>query len=250
MIKVKKDLTGMTFGRLTVIRQIEDYIQPNGDRLAQWLCECSCAPGKQVKAIGKYLKNGDKQSCGCLHIESVIKNGKNNHKPNTVDLSGEYGIGWTNNTNKEFYFDLEDYELIKGYGWFEHIGDDGYSCLEAHEKNSTKIIKMHQLILGKWCDHEDRNTFNNRKNNLRPCTAMQNAQNRTVQERSKSGVVGVTLDNRTNKWKASITVDKKPIYLGSFIEIEDAIKARLKAEKEYFGEFAGQKHLYSKYEIA
>lgn len=30
---------------------------------------------------------------------------------------------------------------------------------------------------------------------------------------------------------------------------EDAIKARLKAEKEYFGAFAPQKHLYNKYNI-
>ena len=30
MVKVKKDLTGMVFGRLTVLEQVEDYICPQG----------------------------------------------------------------------------------------------------------------------------------------------------------------------------------------------------------------------------
>ena len=36
MVKVKKDLTGQKFGRLTVIRQVEDYVNPNtGKRSAK-----------------------------------------------------------------------------------------------------------------------------------------------------------------------------------------------------------------------
>lgn len=248
MVKVREDLTGMTFGRLTVLNQVEDCIKSNGVHLAQWLCCCSCE-NKEVIVLGKYLKNGDTQSCGCLHIEAAIKKGKNNKKRNKVDLSGEYGIGWTNNTNREFYFDLEDYDIIKDYGWFEHINEDGYSCLVAHEINSTKIIKMSQKIKGNWYDHIDRNPLNNRKSNLRKCTAMQNAQNRTVQKRNKSGVTGVTWNKRDNIWEANITVNKERIYLGSFVNINDAIKARLIAEKEYFGEFAGQKHLYAEHGI-
>ena len=30
-------------------------------------------------------------------------------------MSNDYGVGYTTNTNKEFYFDLEDYDLIKEY---------------------------------------------------------------------------------------------------------------------------------------
>ena len=32
MIKVREDLIGKVFGRLTVIEQAEDYIYPNGKR--------------------------------------------------------------------------------------------------------------------------------------------------------------------------------------------------------------------------
>ena len=38
---------------------------------------------------------------------------------NKYDLSGEYGIGWTHNTEHEFYFDLEDYDIIKYYCWYD-----------------------------------------------------------------------------------------------------------------------------------
>ena len=34
-----------------------------------------------------------------------------------------------------------------------------------------------------------------------------------------------------------------------FDKIEDAIKARLEAEKKYFGEFAPQRHLFEQYGI-
>lgn len=42
------------------------------------------------------------------------KGGKKNKRYNRYDLTGEYGIGYTNQ-GVEFYFDLEDYDKIKEY---------------------------------------------------------------------------------------------------------------------------------------
>ena len=39
MVKPRKDLTGMMFGRWTVIEQADDYINPAGRHYAKWLCE-------------------------------------------------------------------------------------------------------------------------------------------------------------------------------------------------------------------
>ena len=64
---------------------------------------------------------------------------------------------------------------------------------------------------------------------------------------NKSGVIGVR--SVGEKFIADIRVNKKLIVLGRFFNKEDAIKARLKAEKEYFGEFAPQQHLYEEYGI-
>lgn len=49
MVKVKKDLTGQKFGRLTVIEQAEDYIDSKGKHYAKWLCKCECGNIKIVR---------------------------------------------------------------------------------------------------------------------------------------------------------------------------------------------------------
>ena len=67
MVKVKKDLTGMVFGRLTVLEQVEDYISPQGAHRAMWLCQCEC--GKTTIVSGNALKRHLTKSCGCLRDE-------------------------------------------------------------------------------------------------------------------------------------------------------------------------------------
>ena len=73
MVKVKKDLTGMRFGKLVVLEQAEDYIQPSGRRKAQWLCQCDC--GEKPIIRGDALTSGKTQSCGCYHKECAKKLG-------------------------------------------------------------------------------------------------------------------------------------------------------------------------------
>jgi hypothetical protein len=63
-----KDLTGQTFGRLTVLRMLPER---NKHRHILYLCKCSC-DGKQVKVNGAYLRSGDTKSCGCLGSETTI----------------------------------------------------------------------------------------------------------------------------------------------------------------------------------
>lgn len=65
------DLTGQRFGRLTVLRRGEDYIDPvnyakpweRPRRRLQWVCRCDC--GKEVLTQGASLKAGRTTSCGC-----------------------------------------------------------------------------------------------------------------------------------------------------------------------------------------
>lgn len=54
---------------------------------------------------------------------------------------------------------------------------------------------------------------------------------------------------KDRKWVASIRINKKRTCLGRFEKKEDAVIERLKAEKEYYGEFASQKELFDKYDI-
>lgn len=64
---VVEDLTGMRFGRLTVIRRVEDVYLKNGGKRAQWECQCDC--GNHVIKRSQGLKSGKSKSCGCLRDE-------------------------------------------------------------------------------------------------------------------------------------------------------------------------------------
>lgn len=58
-----ENLTGKRFGRLTVVRRVED---PRGN---YWLCRCKCGGVKHVTRSDA-LKSGMIKSCGCLLIEA------------------------------------------------------------------------------------------------------------------------------------------------------------------------------------
>lgn len=171
-----------------------------------------------------------------------------NKKFNKYDLSGDWGVGFTSNTNREFYFDLEDYEKIKNYCWSEHQG-----YLEAYETTSKKIVRFHQIVVncpkGFVRDHINRNKLDNRKNNIRIITHQDNVKNQSIRSDNNSGVIGVCWNKAQQTWKAGLQVNKKWKLHKNYKTKEEAIKARLKAEKEYFGEFAPQKHLFKEYGV-
>jgi len=257
MMHLKEDVTGWIMSehgipssRLTIIEQIEDHIQPNGIHRPMCRCKCSCGSNKEVIAVVYDVKNGHTLSCGCIQKESLKLVHKQNKRYNDYDLSGEYGIGWTRNTKEEFYFDLEDYDRIKDYAWnATKRKNTQYKDLKANDSKTNSAISMHQLLGYKGYDHINRNTFDNRKSNLRQASAADNSRNRSIPKNNTSGFAGVHKSSQYNRWIAQITVDKKVKYLGSFINKNDAIIARLKAEAKYYGDFAPQRHLFEQYKI-
>ncbi len=250
MVKVRHDLTGQVFGRLTVLSQIDDHISSSGERRSKWLCKCIC--GNKVEVVGKNLKDKKVTSCGCYKSESLAEKNKLEKKKYNLfseklfDEHGEYYIGYTDNTGAEFYIDADDYESVKGHCWcdFEHHGG---RRLTTNINGET--VDFHKFIGFKYHDHIDRNRLNNRRYNFRPCTNKENTRNRSLQSNNTSGFTGVRLDKRSGRWTAHIKVDGKSIYLGSSINKDDAIRKRLQAEVKYFKEFAPQRHLFEQYGI-
>ena len=224
------DLTGQRFGRLTVVERVENYIEKSGTTRVQWLCQCDC--GNFIKVIGKSLKSGSTKSCGCYQKNRASETLK---KYNTYDLSGEYGVGYTFK-GEEFYFDLEDYDKIKDYCWYKtgnYIG--------TNRTDSKGLLLLHRLILkvsdNYVVDHKNHKEYDNRKQNLRICTRLDNSHNSTKSSRNKSGVNGVCYYKKLNCWNTRISVNNKVISLGYFKNFDDAVKARKEAEKKYYGEF-------------
>lgn len=237
MVKVKENLTGQKFGRLTVVRQVEDFVTSKGKHYSQWLCKCDC--GGETITIGSRLKGKQVASCGCLVKETISKKFK---KYNVYDLSGEFGIGYLDN-GAEFYFDLEDYAKIKDIKW--KMDKDGYIVSNVYNNKLKKAIgtKMHRLIMDcpddMFVDHKEPNMRNdNRKFNLRICTLQENNMYRKIAKNNTSGVTGVYWHSSIGKWIAFIYYKGEKIELGDYDNFEHAKAKRLKAEKEYYGEFS------------
>ena len=223
------DLTGQKFGKLTVIKRIEN--KSKSDHHIKWLCKCEC--GESVITRGSSLRNGITKSCGCLVKDVIAKTNELGRKNNVYDLSKDYGIGYSSNNNEVFYFDLEDYDKIKDYCWYSN--HDGYMC--SSDKN--KHLIMHRFIMNEMdteinIDHFNRNKKDNRKENLRLVTKQHNNWNKGLQTNNSSGVTGVAWNKKAKKWVSYIMHE----YLGSFNNLDDAIKARKDAEYRYFGKWS------------
>ena len=232
------DLTGMTFGKLKVLYRGDDYVTPSGQHKPTWWCECSCGNPNLVNVMGTHLRTGHTQSCGCHNIFTTKQA---NTKSNKWDLTGEYGIGYTTNTNVPFYFDLEDFDKIKKYCWREDMGKNGYIVARDITKpHETKMVSLHRIIMDcppeMQVDHIYHNTKDNRKSKLRIVTPAQNNYNK-FPSKDDSRITGVK-KTENNKWVASITHLGKYHHLGTYDTKEEAIEARKKGEEKYFGEYA------------
>ena len=65
-----QDLTGQKFGELTVLYRGIDHIQPNGNHIVQWWCQCSCG-SSPILVKTESLKRGYRKNCGCVKNENI-----------------------------------------------------------------------------------------------------------------------------------------------------------------------------------
>lgn len=142
--------------------------------------------------------------------------------------------------------DDEDYEELNKFKWYAKKHRNTFYVyrnsmkIEGYPKRKTGI-KLHRVIMSApkelQVDHKNGNGLDNRKENLRLCTNIQNHQNRKATERT-SKYKGVHWHKATNKWQVQIRVACKRKHLGVF---EDEILAAKEYDKEasaHFGEFA------------
>jgi len=58
---------GQKFNMLTVIKEVEKFVQPSGQYQRGFLCLCDC--GEKAKVRLSHLRHNRVKSCGCLHGE-------------------------------------------------------------------------------------------------------------------------------------------------------------------------------------
>jgi hypothetical protein len=209
-----KSLIGNQYGKLTVIEK-SDAISSNGS--PKWVCRCEC--GNIAVVERSNLIKGSIKSCGKCKVY------------NAYDLSNDYGIGYTSK-GIEFYFDLEDYEVISQYNW--SLSSRGYLI----NTSKDKMISIHRLIMNApsdlMVDHINHNKLDNRKENLRLCNASQNNINKKV--------TGYTVRNN-GRYEVSMRIKGQYKYIGRFNTPEQALFAREQAFDDDHIEFSYNKEL-------
>lgn len=227
------DLTGKTFGYLTVINRAGS----TKSKGVLWNCRCIC---EKIKVIpSHYLTSGKVRSCGCKKGSLMRKNYQETFTTKEYVFEEDYVIGYTQNTNKPFFVDCDDYETIKNYKWNEKYDTNyiyGTSVVDGD------YVYLHRLITkcpdDMLVDHINGNRFDNRKNNLRIVNHLQNAMNTSLRKNNTSGIKGVSYNKKRNKWYSYITYNHKTISLGLYDTKEEAQIARQKAEEKYQGEYS------------
>jgi len=203
-----KDLTGKRYGRFTVIKISER----DSSGRTKWICRCDCGCEKIV--CGEHLVNGHTKSCGCLRRELLTIHGKNK--------SPEYRTWQAMKTrceskNSTQYLDYGGRGIKVCERWRNSFND-------FYEDMGDKPSKEYSI-------ERKNNDGNYEPSNCVWATRSEQRRNQRISSRNKTGIVGVKI-NRGNRYVATI----KGSYIGSFKLLEDAAKAREKAEVKYWGE--------------
>lgn len=133
----------------------------------------------------------------------------------------------------EALVDDEDFEGLNRFKWYaDGQGKDGRYVRASRQSprgngRQTKIY-MHRQILGaphgSVVDHEDHDTLNNQRCNIRVTSYRSNMGNEKLRSDNTSGYKGVCWKRQCQRWGANILVDDKRKHLGYF---DTSLKAAL-----------------------
>ena len=133
------DLKGKRFGRLTILKRVENGKWGH----TRWLCECDC--GNIIEVVGYYLITGHTQSCGCLRKEIVrVRSLKHGHaKPEAHTKTYQ---AWQNMLNRCNNPKAEGYK-----NW----GGRGITVCERWNKFENFLQDMGEVPEGLTIDRKD-----------------------------------------------------------------------------------------------
>lgn len=186
---------------------------------------CICGQYHVIRKGGNYYCN--------RHYQSMIRYGhpygKKRKRTCQYVVDGNL-LTITTAKGQNIYADAEDLEKLSRYSWC--ISAKGYAVASIN----NHVKKMHQYLIdipdGMVVDHINRNKLDNRRTNLRICTAKENGRNIS----SKNKVHGIR-KTPCGKYSVRITADRKERYIGTFSSYAEAVEARHEAEDKYHGEY-------------
>jgi hypothetical protein len=192
--------------------------------------------------VTPYCKNGHLRTLENTygkHGQSCLECAEMQRYPTPTDPTKPIEIPLSQ--GKVALIDFADFDLICRHKWcaVHEPNDMYYAVMHTRSIDGKRTrIGMHVLIAGKGCDHKNRNGLDNRRENLRPASAVQNSSNRKIGKSNKSGYKGVSYCVKKRTWRASIMSEGIRHQLGSYHTAEDAALAYNEGAKRFHGEFA------------
>ena len=113
----------------------------------------------------------------------------------------------------------------------------GYVFIRIHKKlhyaHRLAFLYMTGNYPADQVDHINGVPSDNRWENLREVSPLENRRNAARSKNNTSGVTGITWDKRKNFWYVRITLNRINKFIGYFEHLEDAKQARKQAEIDY-----------------
>lgn len=198
--EIGKDLAGMHFGKLTVLKKSGNKAK-DGNSL--WLCRCDC--GNTIETTKRRLITGNTTSCGCGR-KPPLKGwvGKRFGMLTVISYARkEKGFHvWHCQCDCGNFIDVRQSNLQNGT-------TTSCGCRRNPSKN------MHYV----------------------DGTCVEKLRTNVMYSSNTSGVRGVYYSRPRGKWVAQIMFKKKCYYLGGYDTLETATKVRKIAEEKIFGDF-------------
>jgi len=138
--------------------------------------------------------------------------------------------------------DAADVHLVDGRNWCAKVSRNAvYAMRRAVSGGKQRTIYLHRFIIDPpddlQVDHCSGNGLDCRRANMRTATNTQNCCNRRISRANTSGFKGVSWDDSSKKWLATIGAGGKKIHLGYFASPEAAHVAYCEASARLHGEF-------------
>jgi hypothetical protein len=121
------------------------------------------------------------------------------------------------------------------------VNGNGYWRVRLNKKlyyAHRLIFSIHHGYIPKYIDHIDGNKLNNKIENLRKVTLIQNGQNSKLGKANTSGIKNVSWSKVKDKWVVHIRINRKKKNLGYYADIELAELIAIEAREKYHGTFA------------
>lgn len=119
-------------------------------------------------------------------------------------------------------------------GW---IDNHGYRSLringKQHKAHRLAFLYMTGTLPSQHTDHINGIRNDNRWDNIREASHSENMRNKAIKNNNTSGFSGVNWVKSRCRWVATIGVGGKKTTIGYFVNLSDAVKARIESEVKY-----------------